>query len=313
MSESRRLDIRAVGRFAPSPTGELHFGSLVAAVGSFLQARSSGGDWIIRIEDLDPPREKPGAARNQLETLKNFGLISDRPVEYQSTLRVRHDTAIRQLLAAGRAFPCACSRSQLPADGVYPGTCRNGLAAGQSARAIRFRVPDIDIEFQDLRRGTQHRCPATQCGDFIIRRADDLIAYQLAVVVDDGHAGVTEVVRGVDLIDSTARQILLQKALGLPQPDYLHLPLIVDAGGRKLSKSSADDPVSRYRPATGLRLALRALGHEPPAGAQTLESQWQWAQSAWQIGRIPLGPVAVDVQAHGCEVYTRSIDAADSL
>ncbi|MGY6554498.1 MAG: tRNA glutamyl-Q(34) synthetase GluQRS [Wenzhouxiangella sp.] len=313
MSVAKPFDKLRLGRFAPSPTGELHFGSLVAAVGSYLQARSSSGVWIIRIEDLDPPREKPGAALSQLASLKQFGLISDRPVEYQSALRARHDAALRRLLDAGLAFPCACSRSQLPADGVYPGTCRIGLRPGQSARAVRFQVPELEIEFVDLRRGVQQQFPARQCGDFIIRRADDLIAYQLAVVVDDAHAGVTEVVRGVDLIDSTARQILLQRALDLPQPSYLHLPLIVDAGGRKLSKSSGDDPINRYQPTTALRLALRALGHEPPVGQASLEAQWKWARSAWQIERIPLGPIAIDVQAAGCEVYTRSIDAADSL
>ena len=313
MSESGPFDLRHLGRFAPSPTGELHFGSLVAAVGSYLQARSRAGGWIIRIEDLDPPREKPGAAQSQLATLRRFGMISDRPVEYQSSLRSRHEAAVRNLLEARLAFLCACSRSQLPANGVYPGTCRSGIRAGQRARAVRFQVPDTEIEFFDLLRGIQRQSPARQCGDFIIRRADDLIAYQLAVVVDDAQAGVTEVVRGVDLIDSTARQILLQRALGLAQPCYLHLPLIIDAHGRKLSKSSGDDPVSRYRPADALRLALRALGHEPPAATQSLETQWAWARGAWQIERIPQGPIAIDVQSPGREVYTPRIDAADSL
>lgn len=294
VSDTTPLDRRPLGRFAPSPTGDLHFGSLVAAVGSFMQAKSAGGSWLVRIEDLDPPREKPGAAERQLETLARFGLRSDLPVERQSRLRHRHDTALQALMTRGLAFPCACSRSQLPPNGVYPGTCRNGITADQPGRAIRFRVPVGEVSFHDLLRGPQIQNPAEQCGDFVIRRADDLIAYQLAVVVDDAFAGVNQVVRGVDLIDSTARQILLQRALGLAQPEYLHLPLIVDASGRKLSKSSGDDPVSRFRPTEALRLALRALGHEPPPGKQTLEAQWRWAFSAWHQGHIPLGPATID-------------------
>ncbi len=302
-----------IGRFAPSPTGKLHFGSLVSAVGSYLQVRRAGGLWLIRIEDLDPPRERAGAAAAQLTTLARFGLLSDRPVQRQSRLRPRHDAAMRQLLRRQLAFHCACSRRDLPASGVYPGTCRRKPADGRPARSVRFRVEPGQVRFVDLLRGPQNQVPAEQCGDFIILRADGLIAYQLAVVVDDGASGVTEVVRGSDLLDSTGRQILLQEALGLPRPAYLHLPLIVDDQGRKLSKSRADDPVERYCLREALRLALRALGHEPPAGVQSLESQWRWALKEWSIERIPTGPIAIDVQGCRHDDYTPSDDAPISL
>lgn len=284
------------GRFAPSPTGELHFGSLVAAVGSFLRARARGGRWLIRIEDIDPPREVPGAAASQLRTLATFGLVPDEPVMFQSRLADRHRQAVQQLMETGHAFPCACSRRDLPADGIYPGTCRNGIAAGKTARSIRVRVADEAIEFCDGIQGLQSHNPARQTGDFIIRRADGLIAYQLAVVVDDAASGITEVVRGADLIDSTARQLHLYRCLGLAEPDHAHLPLVVDENGNKLSKSSGADPILRYPPAIALRLALRVLGHEPPAALRSAASQLEWAGRNWQFEKIPAGPAAIGVQ-----------------
>lgn len=302
-----------VGRFAPSPSGALHFGSLVAAVGSYARARSSGGAWLLRVEDLDPPREKPGAAEEQIDTLRRFGLIPDRPVERQSQHRARHEQVLCRLLAMGKAFHCGCSRRDLPADGVYPGTCRAGLAKGRRSRAIRFWVGSESVEFVDALQGPQRQVPAEQCGDFVIRRADGLIAYQLAVVVDDAAAGVSEIVRGCDLLESSGRQILLRAALDLPQPEHLHLPLVVDASGRKLSKSAGDDPIRRYSPHQALRLALRALGHEPPAAKRTIEAQWAWLFDHWDIGRIPRGPIAVDVQDHKSEVYTPTLNATTSL
>lgn len=313
MSELAGYDRPQIGRFAPSPTGDLHFGSLVTAVGSYLHARMAGGTWLVRIEDLDPPRERAGAAQAQLATLAAFGLISDQSVQRQSELRPRHHAVLHRLLGEKLAFYCACSRRDLPASGIYPGTCRSSSAAGGPGRAVRFQVEQRVIQFVDLLRGPQCQVPAQQCGDFIILRADGLIAYQLAVVVDDGWSGVTQVVRGHDLIDSTGRQIMLQEALGLPRPEYLHLPLIVDAHGRKLSKSRADDPVRRYHPSDALRLALRALGHEPPRGVHSLEAQWCWALGAWNLERIPSGPIAIDVQ--GCERddYTQSGDAPISI
>ena len=285
-----------LGRFAPSPTGDLHFGSLVAAAGSWLQARSRQARWIIRIEDIDPPREVAGAAERQLATLALFGLASDEPVIRQSRLRQQHDIALASLLQAGLAYFCGCTRKQLPADGVYPGTCRQGIPDGRKPRSIRFRLPDRTVEFDDGIQGRQCQQPARDSGDFIIRRGDGLIAYQLAVVVDDAIAGVTEVVRGADLLDSTGRQILLHQALGWTPPSYCHLPVIVDENGRKLSKSDADDPVAKYPPRQALRLALRALGHEPPSSRQALDAQWRWALEHWQLQQVPPGPVAIGMQ-----------------
>ncbi|MGY6587586.1 MAG: tRNA glutamyl-Q(34) synthetase GluQRS [Wenzhouxiangella sp.] len=286
-----------LGRFAPSPTGDLHFGSLVAAAGSWLDARSQKGQWIIRIEDIDPPREVAGAAERQVAILRRFGLLSDQPVIRQSRLRPQHDIALASLLQAGLAYFCGCTRKQLPASGVYPGTCRQGIPAGRRPRSIRFRLPARDVEFHDGIQGWQCQKPTIDSGDFVIRRADGLIAYQLAVVVDDAIAGVTQVVRGSDLLDSTGRQILLHEALGWTPPEYSHLPLIVDENGRKLSKSEADDPVARYRPQEALRLALRALGHEPPRHCQAVDAQWRWALAHWQRQRVPAGPVAIGMQA----------------
>ncbi|TVS12375.1 MAG: tRNA glutamyl-Q(34) synthetase GluQRS [Wenzhouxiangella sp.] len=312
-SKKSAARIRYRGRFAPSPTGELHFGSLVAATGSFLQARASGGQWLIRIEDLDPPREVPGAADRQLETLAEFGLMSDLPVQRQSLFRARHDQALERLLQAGQAFPCACTRKDLPPDGIYPGTCRSGIAAGKTARSIRFRVTSERIRFSDALLGPQEQTPALQCGDFVIRRADGLVAYQLAVVVDDAAAGITQVVRGADLLDSTARQIMLAQALSLAAPEYLHLPLVVDQAGRKLSKSERDDPVRRYPPAAALRLALRALGHEPPPGIGSVEGQLAWATMSWNLAAVPHGPVSIDVHGSADRDYTPEGNADQSI
>lgn len=299
---SKPYDRKPVGRFAPSPTGDLHFGSLVAAVGSFLQARSGGGEWLIRIEDIDPPRTVRGAAARQVQTLARFGLHPDRPVLYQSANKTRHEAAVNRLLESGLAFRCACSRRDLPASGIYPGTCRNGLPPGRTGRSVRLRVDDQRVYFHDRICGEQSQQPARQTGDFVIRRADDLIAYQLAVVVDDAADGVTEVVRGRDLLESTGRQILLHRALGLSLPTYLHLPLVVDENGRKLSKSSGDDPICRHPPQHALRLALTVLGHPPPATLPNTESIWSWAVAAWNPARIPTS--AMTVQSGQIERYT---------
>jgi glutamyl-Q tRNA(Asp) synthetase len=301
-SKQTRLHSRPTGRFAPSPTGELHFGSLVAAVGSYLDARASKGRWLVRIEDLDPPREVAGAAERQIETLARFGLVPDESPSFQSRSRPNHELAIEQLLDLGFAFPCACSRKQLPDSGIYPGTCRNGIAAKKQARSVRFRTNDDVVEFEDRLLGSQRQTPRTQTGDFIIRRGDGLIAYQLAVVVDDADCGVTDVVRGADLLDSTGRQILLQRALGLPTPRYLHLPVVVDANGRKLSKSDSDDPVASMDPVNALRLALTVLGHRPPAELNTIDALHPWALQSWDIARIPKEPVTV--QEGRVERYT---------
>lgn len=255
------------GRFAPSPTGPLHLGSLLAAFGSWLMARHSQGEWWIRIEDLDPPREVAGAADAQLRTLAGFGLVSDGPVVRQSARHALYRAALDRLLAADLAFPCRCSRSDLlMVAGIHRACVRDAdrSQASRSAAAIRLRVAhDTIIGFEDAVHGFVSQHVATSVGDVVLRRADGLWAYQLAVVVDDADQGITHVVRGADLLDSTPRQILLQRALGLPIPAYAHLPLIVDDGGVKLSKSLAALPVDGDDPLPALRLAWRALGQPP--------------------------------------------------
>lgn len=285
-----------IGRFAPSPTGALHFGSLVAAVGSYLRARSMNGRWLLRIEDLDPPREVAGAAEAQIATLAGFGLRSDAPVTYQSRSSRLHEDALRRLLDSGAAFWCGCSRRHLPDSGIYPGTCRNGIPTGRKPRSVRMRTDEpIEECFDDVVQGRYCDQPGRLSGDFIIRRGDGLIAYQLAVVVDDAVSGITEVVRGADLLDSTPRQLLVYRRVGLSPPAWMHLPVITDDNGRKLSKSDDDDPVAARARPEALRLALRALGHEPPAGARLLATQMDWALAHFDVRRIPRGPVAVGV------------------
>lgn len=275
------------GRFAPSPTGPLHFGSLVAAVGSYLQARHQGGTWQVRIEDIDPPRAIAGAAEDQLATLAAFGMQSDGPVVRQIDSTPRHRAAVESLLEGGQAFPCGCSRADLPPSGVYPGTCRNGLPPGREARSVRFRVPDAPVRIRDAVHGEWSEDLEEVCGDFIIHRADGLYAYQLAVVVDDRDAGITEVVRGADLIESTGRQQALFEAFGVTAPRWMHLPLVVDSAGNKLSKSTGADPVTLRPPAEAFALALRVLGQNPPTGRRTLESLWDWALTHWTPEAIP--------------------------
>jgi glutamyl-Q tRNA(Asp) synthetase len=248
------------GRFAPSPTGQLHFGSLVAAVGSWLCARHAGGQWLLRVEDIDPPREVPGSAQSILAALPAFGLRADRPAMYQSERSAAYDAAFERLRAADLVFPCWCSRSDLAASG---GMHRDGycVAASDPLRpsAWRMRVPDIEIVFADGLQGEQRQHLRETAGDFVIKRVEGFYAYQLACVVDDADQGITEVVRGHDLLDSTARQIWLQRCLGLTTPAYLHLPLALDGEGRKLSKSDGALPVDPMNPLPALRRALAFL------------------------------------------------------
>lgn len=252
------------GRFAPSPTGALHFGSLVAALASWLRARHAGGRWLVRMEDLDPPRAVPGSAQSILAALPAFGLVADGPVLYQSQRTAAYDAAFAALRAAGAVFPCWCSRSELTLQGPH----RDGYCVAhhdpQREPAWRLRAPDIDIAFDDLLQGPQSQNLRAAVGDFVIRRVDGIYSYQLACVVDDAFQGVTEVVRGCDLLDSTPRQIWLQRLLGLPTPAYLHLPLALDANGRKLSKSTDAQPVDAAAPLPTLRLALAFLGQAVP-------------------------------------------------
>lgn len=257
------------GRFAPSPTGPLHFGSLLAAFGSWLLARHAGGEWWIRVEDLDPPREIAGAADRQLATLAAFGLVSDGPVVRQSERGGHYQAALDDLLARGQAFFCHCSRSELAATGGIHHRC---VASERRAHpAVRLRVaPGTVIGFEDGLQGRFVQDVHAEAGDVVLRRADGYWAYQLAVVVDDAAQGFTDIVRGADLLDSTPRQIHLQHALGLSTPRYLHLPLIVDAEGHKLSKSMAALPVDADDPLPPLRAAWAALGQSadrlPDAG-----------------------------------------------
>ena len=241
------------GRFAPSPTGLLHFGSLVAALGSWLCARHAGGQWLLRMEDIDPPREVGGSARAILAALPAFGLVADEPVLFQSQRTAAYDEAFEKLRAADRVFPCWCSRSDLAAVG---GIHRDGLciAAPDSPRA-----PDSDVMFDDTLQGPQRYNLREKAGDFVIRRVEGIYAYQLACAVDDAFQGITDVVRGSDLLDSTPRQIWLQQCLGLPTPAYWHLPLALDAEGRKLSKSEQAHPVDPSNPMPALRNALAFL------------------------------------------------------
>jgi glutamyl-Q tRNA(Asp) synthetase len=284
------------GRFAPSPTGPLHFGSLLAAMGSFLDARAHGGDWLVRIEDLDPPRTVPGAAQSILDTLESFGMYADGEVVYQQQRLPHYQQALQQLEAGGYCYGCACSRRdirQLAAagarPGVYPGICRNGLPPGRKPRATRLRVPDREIRFHDRLQGDIHEWLPAECGDFILKRADGLFAYQLAVVVDDALQGISHVVRGADLLDSTARQILLQQLLGYPTPHYLHLPVAVNRLGEKLSKQTGAPPLDTGRRVPVLCAAARFLGQSPPRALHNaaIDEFWHWAIPNWQVTQLP--------------------------
>ncbi len=279
------------GRFAPSPTGPLHAGSLLAAFGSWLLARHAGGTWLVRVEDLDPPREVPGAAHGQLAALDAFGLHSDEPVLWQSDRGAHYQAALDRLLADGRAFACHCSRTDLAASG---GIHRHCVArAPRPDPAIRLRVPDGSIvAFDDGLAGRVEQDVASEVGDFVLKRADGLWAYQLAVVVDDAGQGITDVVRGADLLDSTPRQILLQRVLGLPVPRYLHLPLVLDAHGDKLSKSSTALPVDAGAPLPALHRAWQALGQDPAVlhAIADVDSLLRTAVGNFRPERLPTQP-----------------------
>ncbi|MCD7098724.1 tRNA glutamyl-Q(34) synthetase GluQRS [Stenotrophomonas sp. MMGLT7] len=276
------------GRFAPSPTGPLHFGSLLAALGSWLLARHAGGRWLVRIEDVDRGREVAGAARDQLDTLAAFGLHPDEPVLWQSSRGERYRELLQRLLHQGLAFECSCSRSELAAAGGIHHRCV--VAAPRPRPAVRLKVAaGAVLAFDDLLRGPQRQDVHAEVGDFVLLRADGCWAYQLAVVADDADQGITHVVRGADLLDSTARQILLQRALGLPTPRYLHLPLVLDADGHKLSKSMAALPLDRGDPLPALALAWKALGQPalPAAGRRTPDAMLHAMLQRFDPARLP--------------------------
>ena len=272
-----------VGRFAPSPTGPLHFGSLVAALASWCDARAAGGRWLVRMEDVDKPREMPGAAAAILRTLGACGLHRDGDVMVQSARIDAYRDALARL--APWTYGCACTRREiadsalLASDGaaVYPGTCRNGIAPGRAARAVCF---------DDAVQGRIAQVLAREAGDFVLLRADGLFAYQLAVVVDDAAQGVTDIVRGADLLDSTARQIFLQRRLGVREPRYLHVPVATNAAGEKLSKQTRADAIDAHDPVPALRAALRFLGQDVIETADR-DALLATAVARWDRGRIP--------------------------
>jgi len=288
------------GRFAPSPTGPLHMGSLVTALASWLDARAHGGTWLVRIEDIDHPRCVPGADEDILLTLDRLGLHADEPPAWQSRRTHHYADALLRLETARHVYPCGCSRKEI-ADSLvhvrerhqtlaYPGTCRGGLH-GKLPRAWRVRVPDgaaATICFDDRWQGRQCQDLASELGDFVLRRADGLWAYQLAVVVDDGLQGITDIVRGADLLDSTPRQIHLQHLLGLPVPAYLHVPVVVNAVGEKLSKQSGATAIDTTAPLDALRQAGAHLGLVNREG--TVEAWLKQATRDWQalLERLPM-------------------------
>ena len=286
------------GRFAPSPTGPLHFGSLIAALGSYLDARTQGGEWLVRMEDIDAPRNVPGAAEHILATLEAFGFEWNGPVLWQSRRIEAYAGALEELVAGGRAFACCCSRKEIadsaarPAiDGglAYPGSCRDGLPPGRQARAWRLRVDDAPIAFADRLQGRIVQQLERDVGDFVLRRADGLFAYQLAVTVDDHFQGITDIVRGADLLASTPRQLWLQRCLGFPEPRYAHLPVASNAAGEKLSKQTLAPAIRPDAAAAELVLALRFLGQPAPEalGRAGLNEVWAWARENWRFAAIP--------------------------
>ena len=285
------------GRFAPSPTGPLHFGSLLAATGSYLQARARQGEWLLRIEDLDPPREPAGAATQILHTLEQFGFEWDGEVVWQSQRLAIYEEILADLLRQGLAYRCGCTRRQIAeqaerlglAPGHYSGHCRSRAVAAQEHHAIRLLSEGPPIAFTDAIQGPQRQHVEQAVGDFVLRRADGYIAYQLAVVVDDALQGITEVVRGSDLLDSTPRQLFLQQRLGYPNPAYLHLPVAVNRDGQKLSKQTFAAPLDTQATLSTLWQALNFLGQTPPPELLEgeLDTLWQWAIAHWQAATIP--------------------------
>lgn len=283
------------GRFAPSPTGPLHFGSLVAALASYLEARQQQGEWLLRMEDLDTPRNMPGAADAILRSLEAFGFEWDGAVVYQSERHDLYAAALARLQEDGLVYPCGCTRKEIADSAIhgiegaiYPGTCRSGLPPGKTARAWRIRAENRTIGFDDAIQGHVAQNLARDIGDFVLKRADGFYAYQLAVVVDDADQGITHVVRGADLLDSTPRQIYLQQVLGLPAMHYAHIPVVLNAQGEKLSKQTQAAAVDDRQPATQLWQALDFLQQSPPAAVRNapLADIWQWADQNWQLSRI---------------------------
>ena len=277
------------GRFAPSPTGPLHLGSLIAALASYLDARSHGGTWLVRMEDLDPPREEPGAARSILESLRQHGLHWDEPVMWQGQRQSAYDDALAKLRDMGHLFRCDCTRATLGPNGACGGRCLPRQAQVGPVAALRVAVPPgCTVEFEDRVQGRQSHPLGLEFPDFVVKRKDGLDAYQLAVVVDDAAQGVTRVVRGSDLMDSTPRQLFLQGLLDFPTPEYCHLPVITNSQGQKLSKQNQAPPLDSARALQNLRRALAFLQQpEAPEDLSSCEQLLAYAARNWQLDRVP--------------------------
>jgi glutamyl-Q tRNA(Asp) synthetase len=281
------------GRFAPSPTGPLHFGSLLTALGSYLHCKQQGGQWLVRMEDLDPPREETGAANCILETLAAHGMESDEEVLYQSQRSDLYEQALRQLNNQNLVYGCACSRKLLSDtfqdySGIYPGLCRNKQLA-KTNRNIRLLTNDKEITFADLAQGDYRQIIASEVGDFILKRRDGFYAYQLAVVVDDAAQHITEIVRGCDLLDNTPRQIYIQQLLAYPRPRYLHLPIATNSKHEKLSKQTRARALHSDKAGKNLFAALQFLNQRPPAHlvAATIPDILDWGTEHWSIQSLP--------------------------
>ncbi len=284
------------GRFAPSPTGPLHFGSLVAAIGSYLDAKAHGGVWLVRMDDLDLSRTVPGAADLILRSLESLGMAWDEPVVYQSKRSAAYEAALKVLKKRKLIYPCACSRREIAdsavggLDGpIYSGTCRKGLLAGRAARADRVITDNTRIELKDVIQGKIVHSLERQVGDFVVKRADGYYAYQLAAVVDDAAQGITDVVRGADLLDSTTRQIYLQQMLGYTTPRYAHLPVAVNVLGEKLSKQTLAAPIDNRELLATLNAALAFLGQDTitDADPKKMADFWKRAIAGWDLARVP--------------------------
>ncbi|WP_372965309.1 tRNA glutamyl-Q(34) synthetase GluQRS [Marinobacter sp.] len=294
------------GRFAPSPTGPLHFGSLVTALASWLEARASNGVWLVRVEDLDPLREPPDATAQILHSLEAHGLLSDEPVCFQSRRHSAYQHAIEQLLKNGKAYRCACSRKQLQANnGRHPAHCRDNLPIPDgTAYAIRFALSDENCHWQDLLLGPQNQRVLAELDDPVIRRKEGFYAYQLAVVVDDINQGITDIVRGSDLLNMTAQQQQVFQALGAEPPRWLHIPVILNEQGQKLSKQNLAPALDDSQPSVNLVQALSSLGQKPPAtlAYARVEDVLEWALAHWQRQAIPL----TSQQARGITLGTQT-------
>lgn len=284
------------GRFAPSPTGELHFGSLIAALGSYLQAKSQQGQWLIRIEDIDETRTVPQSDSHILSTLDNFGFEWDQTVIYQSQRKELYQHYLQQLTAKQLVYACDCSRAKLkkklinsPRSGVYPGICRNKKLKPGKETALRCLAQTQKIEFNDQVQGTYSVDLAEDCGDFIIKRRDGFFAYQLVVAIDDAEQGITDIVRGADLLSATPQQIYLQQQLDLPHPSYAHLPVAMHSNGQKLSKSHQDLPIHEHSAVEILCTALEFLNQSPidELYSSSLDDFWIWAIENWNLQRVP--------------------------